>query len=58
MHEISNGLPGGPRATSGTKPLVSIHEKSLVNLLLVSTESLIFFIAKDLEKKCESYFVC
>jgi hypothetical protein len=41
---------GGPRATSGLRPLVTIPVTLFVNLLLVSTNSFIFFTLKDLKK--------
>jgi hypothetical protein len=45
------GPAGGPRATSGQRPLVIRPAKLFVNLLLVTTSSFIFFTPKDLKKK-------
>jgi hypothetical protein len=43
------GQTGGPRASSGSRPLVTRSVKLFVNLLLVTTVSYIFFTPNELK---------
>jgi hypothetical protein len=58
MHGLGQRVQtGGPRATSGPRPLVTRPAKLFVNLLLVNKSSFILFRPKDLKSR-DSYIVC